>query len=546
MRTHLRYLFLLATTSFVCVNSFAQKQPVQKQSIDIISSYKPFLRNPVKINLTATNLNADTSRPVLKYIIPAQNLFYTYTPTPIKPLALDHDTSLDLGTRNFIKAGAGNYATPYINAGFSFGDGKKELINLYGDYISSTGKIKYQDYSHGDIKATGSFFKKSNEYYGLLEMKQDDYNLYGYDHAVHNYTVDSVARYYQTIRFKAGFRNSIPNKGGFDYDPTIDVKMFTSEHNLVENTAIINAPVIKKLTDDISLKVTGVADITSYSVDSSSTVHASFNNNIFQIAPEVIIQQQDYIAHIGLTPSWNNNTVNVLPNVYGEVHLRKQLFVVQAGVVGSVIKNSFSNLSAINPYIQTITSTQNTKEVEIYGGLKSSISKHFSASGKVSIITYNNLPLFINDTTLDGKTFYISNEPKLNDFRLHFDMSYINGDKFTATGGVTLDQYSGLQKNAKAWGYIPVELNTSIRWEAFKDVVFKGNLYAFSSTPFLLKNNIVQEKNGADLSIGTEIGITKRLSAWLDLNNLLNNKYQRWNNYEVYGLNVLGGIVYRF
>jgi hypothetical protein len=545
MRMHLQYSFLLMASSFASLAAFAQKEPAQKQSIDIISSYRPFLRNTVKINLSATNLTADSSKPLLKYNIPAQNLFYSYAPTSLKPLALDHDTVLVLGTRDFVKEGFGNYTTPYLNAGFSFGDGKKELVNVYANYISSKGTIQYQDYLQADVKATGSYFSKNNELYGSLEGNRSDYNLYGYDHTLHNYPKDSVYRYYQTFDFKAGFRNTISNKGGFDYDPTIEVKNFTSQHNLAENSLIVNSPHVKKLNADIFLKITGIANITSYSVDSSTSVHAKFNNNIFQLAPEFILQKQNYIAHIGLTPSWNNSTVNVLPNIYGEAHVRKEMFVVQAGVVGTIIRNNFSDLSAINPYIQTITSTQNTKEVEIYGGLKSPISTHFSASGKVSFINYNNLPLFINDT-LDGKTFYISNETKVNDFRLHFDMSYINRDKFTVTGGLTLDQYSGFQKNTHAWGLIPVEFNTAIRWEAFKNVVFKGDLSTFSSVPFLLKNNTVQEKEGADLSVGTEIGITKRWSAWLDLNNLLNNKYQRWNNYQVYGINILGGMVYRF
>jgi hypothetical protein len=30
------------------------------------------------------------------------------------------------------------------------------------------------------------------------------------------------------------------------------------------------------------------------------------------------------------------------------------------------------------------------------------------------------------------------------------------------------------------------------------------------------------------------------------MNNLLNNTYQRWNQYNVLGFNVLGGVVYSF
>ena len=116
------------------------------------------MRNAVKINFSASHLNADTTTPNLTYSIPAQNLFYSYQPISLKPLALQQDTNLYLGLRNYVKVGFGNFSTPYVSAGFSFGDGKKFLANVYADYISSKGKILYQDYSRLNVKATGSLF----------------------------------------------------------------------------------------------------------------------------------------------------------------------------------------------------------------------------------------------------------------------------------------------------------------------------------------------------------------------------------------------------
>jgi len=33
---------------------------------------------------------------------------------------------------------------------------------------------------------------------------------------------------------------------------------------------------------------------------------------------------------------------------------------------------------------------------------------------------------------------------------------------------------------------------------------------------------------------------------WLQMNNIFNNRYERWNRYEVFGFNILGGIIYSF
>jgi hypothetical protein len=62
--------------TFFISHSYGQRDTTRRQTIDITSSYKPVLRNAVKINLSASPLAADTSRPRLAYNIPAQNLFF--------------------------------------------------------------------------------------------------------------------------------------------------------------------------------------------------------------------------------------------------------------------------------------------------------------------------------------------------------------------------------------------------------------------------------------------------------------------------------------
>jgi hypothetical protein len=155
--------------------------------------------------------------------------------------------------------------------------------------------------------------------------------------------------------------------------------------------------------------------------------------------------------------------------------------------------------------------------------------------------------LFINDTTSDYKGFTISNASKANDLRIHADMSFISQDKFTITSGFTINGYTGVQNNSHAWGMIPIQFDASLRWWAYKRLLIKADLNAFGGAPYLLKNNVSNTlSGGSDLSAGMEFVINKQFSAWLDLNNIFNNTYQRWYNYPVYGLNVLAGVIYKF
>ena len=521
---------------------FAQRDTTKRQTIDITSSYKPVLRNAVKINLSASPLSADTSRPRLAYDIPAQNLFFAYQPISLKPLALMQDTGLQLGIRNYVKAGFGNYTTPYIAAAVSFGDGKTSLVNLYGNYISSKGKIENQNFSELQLRGTGSYFSQKNEVYVGAGINARQYYQYGYDHILHTFPKDSVSRKYQDFSVSAGLRNTAVNDLHVNYNPNIEAHIFSRENKVNESSLIIEAPVDKKFGETVSLKVAAKADITNYN---NKATAVSISNNLFQVAPELVYYSDKFTFHGGVTPSWDNGVLSVLPNVYGEAQLQHKVFMIQAGWVGRFIKNSFRSLSMINPYIVDPTFLLNTKEVQYYGGIKATIGKHFSFNAKAAFITYNNMPLFVNDV-LYGNSFRVTNESKMNDVQLHGDMSVVSQDKFTLTAALDLNTYTGLRDNANAWGLVPVQLTGSFRWNAFKQVLLKADVFAFSGVPALIKNITEKKTNGTDLSAGAEFKITKKFSAWLDFNNILDNKYQRFYNYPVYGLNVIGGIIAHF
>jgi len=539
---------LIIVGSFITLNVFAQKDTTKTQTIDITSAFKPVLRNAVKINFYGSQLQADTSRPVLRYSIPSQNLFYSYQPITLRPLALAQDTSLYLGDRNFVKVGYGNYKTPYLAAGLSMGDGKKGLLNLYVDYIGSKGKqIEHQDYSIMNVKAAGSLFTPKNEAYGSVSINSSDYNLYGYNHTAFTYNKSDVQQKLQDVELMAGIKNRSANELNINYDPSIKINAFSNKNKAKETTVRFNAPVSYRINDELSVMATLKADFASYKTESNIPGNLKLNNSLIQLAPALEYKNELIKAHVGITPVWNNDKFDWLPDVYAEAKFGENVFLVQGGLVGRYILNSYRNLTNINPYLLTISEYNNTKEIELYGGIKATMGKHFSFSAKAGASKYTNLPLFINDTAFDEKGFYVSNESKINNFRIHGDLSYINQDKFTITAGLTFNGYTGMKNNDKAWHTIPLELNGSMRWWAMKKLLFKTDFNMFRGIKYVsAAGNSRDLDAGKDLSIGAEYKINKQFSAWINANNLFNDKYQRWHNYAVYGTNVVGGIIFHF
>ncbi|HRD56931.1 MAG TPA: hypothetical protein PK504_02730 [Ferruginibacter sp.] len=532
---------------FLSLFLFAQKDTTKIQTIDITSAFRPVLRNAVKINFYGSQLQADTNRSVLSYNIPQQNLFYAYQPITLKPLALAQDTNLYLGDRNFVKLGYGNYKTPYLSAGLGLGDGKKGLLNLYVDYIGSKGKqIEHQDYALMNLKAAGSLFTPKNEVYGSVSISSSDYNLYGYDHNVYSYDKKDVQQKLKEGELMIGIKNRVENELGINYNPSLKINGFSNKERAKETTVSLNAPVSYKINEALSVSATLKADFTRYNAD-DNTGGYKLKNSLFQLAPALDYNNEFIKAHVGITPVWNNDKFDFLPDVYAEAKFGENVFVVQGGLIGRYILNTYRHLSSVNSYLLSINDYNNTKEIELYGGIKATMGKHFSFSAKAGASKFTNLPLFINDTALDEKGFYVSNESKLNNFKIHGDLSYIMQEKFTVTAGLTFNGYTGLKNNDKAWHTVPLELNGSLRWWAIKKLLLKADFIMFRGIKFVnLAGNSQELDAGKDLSIGAEYKINKQFSAWVNANNLFNDKYQRWHRYNVYGTNVVGGIIFHF
>jgi len=540
---------LLAVFFLFGPRATAQVDSSRTQTIDITSTYKPALRNMVKINLYATPLSADTTRKHLSYNIPPQNLFFTYQPISLSPLALQSDTNLLLGGRNEVKLGAGSFSTPYATGAFSFGDGKQNLLNVYGHYISSRGSIENQDFSEIGARADGSIFTKSkNEVYANAGFAQHEYYQYGYDHTLDTFSKPEIRRSYHDIFAGIGLRNTEVNDLGVIYDPHLELHTFGRENQATESTLQINLPAEKKFSESVSFKITALGNFDKYLQKGTGL---TIRNNLFELSPEFVYYSDLFTFHGGITPAWNNKDVRLLPNIYGEAQLKQNILIVQAGWVGQYIANSYRTLSEQNPYMQDPTDTfHNTKEMQYYGGIKATVGNHFSFNARAAFIVYNDMPLFINDS-IDGKSFYIRNERRIDDFQVHGDLNYVDQDKFTITAGLDLNTYTGLLDNAKAWELYPLKLTGSLRWYAFKQLLFKADLVAFSGAKALVTYHTSQPyertlNGGTDISAGAEFKINRKFGVWLDLDNILNSKYERWNNYPVYGLQLIGGVLIHF
>jgi hypothetical protein len=520
---------------------FADAQDtLRRREVNITSTFKPSLKEAAKININAAPPTADTSLPRLQYNIPNQNLSFMFQPGTLKPLALDADTGGRWPNDNYVKLGYGNFKTPFAQAGFSFGDGRNMGVNIYAKHFSSDGKLLLQEMSHTnvDLKA---FFKTSKnlEWNAALGGMQEKYNKYGSEKLL-VYPEDSFKVKLQTWSGRLGFHNINRTELGIGFSPEVRVDAFNDRDGNSESNSYISVPVTKPLGTTFGVEVKLEANISRYSPEDKEKV----TNNWFAFSPSVHYNSSGLSIHAGLRPSWENKNFKLFPNLMAEFTLPGKTFSVQAGWTGYLKYSGYQVVAGMNPWVYAPDQTFNTSVEERYGGFKGSVGDHFTYGAKLSYNSYKNQPLFINDT-VSGGSFIVLNEPEMNVLNIGGELGYTVGEKFSMITTVALNQYS-TDISEKAWGLIPLEFNTRLRLQVLKDLYANANVYAFDGPWSLNKHGRENLKGSMDLSAGLEFKVVPRVKVWMQFNNILGKEYERWNQYPVYGLNFLGGVVLSF
>ena len=523
----------------------------KRKTIEITSSFKPVLREAVKINFNAAPPQVDTSKPRLTYNIPAQYLFLTYQPSEMKPVAFQGDTMRSWENYNYIKIGVGNVHFPFIRTGFTFGDEKTSQFNIFANHLSSKGSLPSQKNSLTDVKLMGTVKTANNlEWNGSLGFKNDAYYLYGYRPDTLKFAKEDLRQFFQTFEGRLSLRNTEPTEYGLSYRPNIKVSVFSDNHSpkASEANTVLNLPLEKTFGKTYGFNLAFTADLTNYRPAGD---FPNQNNNLFLVTPAFLVKTPNLYLQASVVPSWDNKQFNLLPNFIADISTTDQRFGIQLGWIGYYDKGSYQRYESINPWLAQPGLLLNTRATERYAGFKGSLDKHFSYSAKIGFNTFKNMPLFVNDTLAisgsGGKQFDVLYESSLETLQVHGELSYIQGEQFSATASLNYTQFHKLHTEPKAWGLLPLEFNANLKWQAFKDFWAKVDLFAFDGAKYRATNGEDFKGDGAfDLNAGVEFRITRQLNLWVQMNNLFNKKYERWHQYPVYGFNILGGIVFSF
>jgi hypothetical protein len=541
-----KFSICLLALGAILPKAFSQKKDTTQpqRTVLVTAAFQPeLINNGSKVNFSATAPVPDSSTPRLAYNIPSQNLFFSYQPAALKPMALQPDSAAPWVNHQYLKLGYGNFSTPYAQVGLSYGNASKTLWNLHGSHVSSKGSIPYQRFGKTGISGIGLINLPDQSHEITTKVYWNNHSTYQYGYAQPaDVQKDSLRRQYNTIGAYAALRNKKTNAYNINYNPSLAFTYFGDNLSGKETQLVIDAPLTKSINQQFDFALDINASLAEYSSDS-----VSVTNNLVTVAPAVQYTTDNIKIHAGISPAWNNSSFNLLPVITAEAKLPNINFTLLGGFTGSFNRTTYQSLAGFNPWLKQPVFLNNTKVTEIYGGLRGAAGSHMNYSARASFLKYNNLPLFVNDT-LTGRSFDIVNESSLKVLRLHGELGYTFSEKLSLLSGINVNNFIDLNDNLKAWGLPGLELTGTLRWQVLKDLSVKSDVFIWNgiNSRDVATKAIVKNGTAVDLNLGGEFNIMPKLRLWLDFNNIFNNKYQRWNQYPVLGFNVVGGIIYSF
>ena len=543
------FILILLTAAFGARaqrNAPSNDTVLKGSTIEVIQAYTPKVKQSPKPEWVPQLPPVDTNHPAISFDVPQQTLYYSYNSLPLSPLVLGKPP-LELPFPNYIKAGGGNMSTIFLDAGIGgiYGKGYETAIHLH--HFSQKGNITNQQSSLSGIEAEGTFHRTKSDIHAVIMGERNQYNYYGYNHSYHNYSEDTVNQVYGTIRGIIDLKKNADSNGSkFFYHPAINASVYMGKPNTSETSIGINAPFSYMIDSAVDIQIALRGQLTNFTNDTQS-----INNSYAGAWPGFSLHGVHAAGHalLGLAMGKDGDGY-LLPDLLGQYKADGNKYIISAGWQATLRQNTYEEMTRENPYMLNIYAVQQTRRDEVFGQFQGRGGDHFTFSGRVSWWSMMGLPVFLNDAGDQSRFYVVYQDVKAISFKAA--ARYTKANRWSVGGSadfysfynissqyIGVDQYVWHEPAMRIKGDFSINPIPKLTCNAYMTIL--GGIHARDTAL-----NVIDLPTAIDMGLSAEYQIVPRLSVFAQINNLLNNKYQRWYGYEAYGLNIYGGLRLKF
>lgn len=522
----------------------------------------------------APKLIEDTTKKQLdmEYIFYEYTAPSEFTTEPIKPAKLKIIDPLDKLQKGYIKAGVGTYSTPLVDIYYNSERSRNNNWGINAKHFSSNTGIKDVGFSGFSDNHASAFYKHFYRDFSIKGEVNYDRNVnyfYGFKESDTVIEKDLIRQRFNTIGGKVSLASYFKDTAELNYNGDISFRNYTDGLKASENNFVFNAGGQKQMDSEI-YGADLLIDVNSYNRKSAlllkDTNPTAFipselktTNTIIGLNPHIITNKNKFQAKVGLNLFIDIGDVSKF-HFYPSAEFKYSfldIFVPYVGVDGKIKRNSFYTLSQENPFVLSDLQTQNTNvKYNIYGGVRGSISNTVSFNLQASRTKLQGVPFYFNDTAYSIENKFDVVYDSIDVFGLSAQISYHNGEKFNVYLKGEYNSYSTLYEQ-HAWNMPAVDITLGGVYDLADkilvraDVFFVGKRKAKSlsfvqDAEFEKGEYIIDLPAFFDFNLGFEYRYNKKISAFLNFNNIISKKYLMYNRYPVQGINIMGGLTFSF
>ncbi len=573
----LLYSTLIILIGTLNVWSQQPKDTLNTEVVNVVKPYTPTISDAFKVKAVPYTPETSEEKEYIDYKINSVPVASTFAPSKGKAKTEKRQKKERLFA-NYISIGAGNYTTPIFEAYVRTFPNKHSEFGALVKHHSSQGGIK-------DLQFNDAFYDSNLNVYYKQATRDMDWKLnFGAGHHLYNWyglpqeitdnglvlldEYDPVQSYFN---LEAGgdltYYDSFFKGGKARVSSLFD--RYKSNEIRVRLEPVLEFPISSEIIQfafDIDyLKGHFERDYSSYSEIS----YAHFN---FGVLPSFEVLRDNLHINLGAklyasTGDGESMVLSAYPNVSASYQLIDGLLTIFGGVTGGLHQNSYLGILQENPYLSpNFNSVQTDEKYRAYGGVKGKLKSNINYLFKGSYADERDKPLqVLNRIRLDESLFISESYELGNSFGVvyddvktlafHGELAIDLSKELTLGGKVDYATYT-LKNELEAWNLPNLKATLFAayhkeKWMGTAKLFMMGTrndlqIPQFYSRIDSLNDFIVTNDSYLDFNLGFSYAFTERLSAFAKGHNLFGTSYNRFYNYPVQSMQVLGGITYKF
>ena len=581
MSKHLYILIAIFGLSQLSQAQDEEQDDIGTETVTVTKAYSPTISDAFKLK-SVPNLNDSIvlQKKKIEYNIFSVPVASTFAPAKGKASAVKKMPAPVL-FNSYVSAGAGNPSNAMAKFYTSRAINRDERLDLGLNHNSSRATIEGVDleskYSNTEVDASYSKRERDMNWGANVGLQHQLYNWYGlpsgvFDLATIN-TIDERQNY-----FMGEIGGHINVEDAYFKDAKLKYRRFWDAVESGENRVVFGTGLEFPVGEEsfgININMDYVGGSFANANVNSITNDGEIEYSNFQVGinPSLTMLRDDLTLNLGVNIVYgmdmekSESNFYIYPAVTASYRLLDDNVIAYGGIEGELRQNSYYDLVEENPFVSPTLDIQPTdSQYDAYVGLKGQLLPNLSYNIKGSYTAENRRPLFklnpINSFRNDEKGYYYGNsfEVFYDDIKTLGLFGELNVDvNRNFTLGINAEVYEyDTETNNPAWnlpnlkGSLFMDYQIDENWFMGANLFYVGEREDFATIvvqnppPGGIDATSINLDSFFDANAHVGYRVNNQLSIFVKAANIANNNYQKWANYPVQGLQVLGGVTYKF